>query len=641
MIAHDTSAMPPSNTVKPLPSLGQSRRRDWGDGSTPPSPPNGAPSNTPNSTNTQIPDKIRALKLAKPRPKPKPKPLLFYLPNHQKRDDGYYLLPSSDGGVAYRYCGPIEFIAKTRDTAGASWGTLVRFYDADGKVHIISIPQAWLAGDGGELRQALLDQGFYIAPTAKGRAAFMELLSLVWIDARARAVLKVGWADEAFVLPDHSIRTDHENLVIYQGPDALDHVYRVNGLLRDWQEQVARYGPGNNQLIFAICCAFVGPLLSLLKEEGGGINLRGPSSIGKSTAIVAAGSVWGGLSFVRQWRATMNALEGICLQHNDTLLCLDELAQLDERDSKVVAYMIANGMGKARATRSGQLRAAAQWCVLFLSTGEISLADHAGRDSRGAKRSAAGQEVRVLDIEADAGAGMGLFEVLHDAASPEALSRKIKEGASNAYGSAGPAFVERLCHDKDAYVEAAARDITDFVKEHVPANADGQVSRGARRFALVATAGEMAIEMGVLPWKPGVAKAAAANAFNKWLNGRGGTGSAEDREAIAKVRGFLELHGSSRFEAYDSLDDEPRTFNRAGFWRDGEAGREFLVTSETWRTELCAGMDSNRVAKVLGNKGLLRKDSKGRNSITVTLPGIGKARCYAIHSRIFAEDGHE
>jgi hypothetical protein len=39
-------------------------------------------------------------------------------------------------------------------------------------------------------------------------------------------------------------------------------------------------------------------------------------------------------------------------------------------------------------------------------------------------------------------------------------------------------------------------------------------------------------------------------------------------------------------------------------------------------------MDANRVAKVLAGHDLLRKDSKGRNSITVTLPGIGKARCY-------------
>jgi putative DNA primase/helicase len=105
---------------------------------------------------------------------------------------------------------------------------------------------------------------------------------------------------------------------------------------------------------------------------------------------------------------------------------LDELAQLPQADANTVAYMIANGMGKARANRAGQLRATALWRVLYLSTGEISLSDLAGRDSKGTKRSAAGQEVRVLDIEADAGKGMGLFEELRRP-SPEALSRKIRK----------------------------------------------------------------------------------------------------------------------------------------------------------------------------------------------------------------------
>lgn len=602
--------------------------------------------------NTQMRDKMESLKATSGKRKTKPenagqpirqpKSLLHNLPHHRKREDGFYITSSGESAQAFRYCGPIEFIAKTRDVSGASWGTYVKWKDEDGKVHMLSIPQSWLAGDGSELRSILLDGGFFISHTPKGRAAFMELISLAYIERRARAVSKVGWEGGIFVLPDRTIGGEHtQEIVIYQGLDAIDHVYSSNSLLHEWQQHVARYGAGNKRLIFALAAAFVGPLLAPLGEEGGGFNLRGPSSIGKSTVLHAAGSVWGSPSFIRQWRATGNAIEGICLQHNETLLCLDELAQLDPREANTIAYMIANGLGKARSNRSGHLRATASWRVLYLSTGEISLSDLAGRDSKGAKRSAAGQEVRVLDIEADAGKGMGLFEELHDAPSPEALSRKIKEGASLAYGSAGPAFVERLTGDKDAHLGFAAREIASFVSDVVPAGADGQVSRGARRFALVAAAGELAIRLEVLPWAMGDAKAAVTDAFNQWMNGRGGAGSAEDRDAISRVRAFLEMHGSSRFEAIDPIDSEPRTFNRVGFWRDGEAGREFLVTPETWRTEVCAGMDANRVAKVLASHDLLRKDSKGRNSITVTLPGLGKARCYAINSRIFASDGRE
>ena len=46
-------------------------------------------------------------------------------------------------------------------------------------------------------------------------------------------------------------------------------------------------------------------------------------------------------------------------------------------------------------------------------------------------------------------------------------------------------------------VEWMVKAITDQI---CPKGADGQVRRVARRFALVATAGEMAISFGVVPW---------------------------------------------------------------------------------------------------------------------------------------------
>jgi uncharacterized protein (DUF927 family) len=46
--------------------------------------------------------------------------------------------------------------------------------------------------------------------------------------------------------------------------------------------------------VLAISAAFAGPLLNLIDAESGGFHLRGASSIGKTTALVLAGSVWGG-----------------------------------------------------------------------------------------------------------------------------------------------------------------------------------------------------------------------------------------------------------------------------------------------------------------------------------------------------------
>ncbi len=88
------------------------------------------------------------------------------------------------------------------------------------------------------------------------------------------------------------------------------------------------------------------------------------------------------------------------------------MGQVDGREAGSIAYMLANGSGKSRAGRAREARSAASWRVLFLSSGELSLADKLARGRVGpAMRLPA--EVRIVDIPADAGAGSGLFETLH------------------------------------------------------------------------------------------------------------------------------------------------------------------------------------------------------------------------------------
>src|SRR5262249_21133061 len=150
------------------------------------------------------------------------------------------------------------------------------------------------------------------------------------------------------------------------------------------------------RLAFGISVAFAPPLMELVGETSGGVHYRGTSSIGKTTVLYMAGSVWGsgGMNgFTRTWRATSNGLEATAECHCDALLCLDELSQMDSREAGETAYMLSNGSGKSRARRDGSSRDAAQWRLLFLSTGEISLADKMNETGRQAR---AGQEIRLL-----------------------------------------------------------------------------------------------------------------------------------------------------------------------------------------------------------------------------------------------------
>ncbi len=532
----------------------------------------------------------------------------------------------------------IDVLAQTRDDLSASWGLLLRWEDSDKHEHRWAMPMSLLAGDGGEIRATLLDRGCVLGTNTKAKAKLLDFFSGVKTETRARAVERVGWTEEAFALPDRTIGENSGRYVIYQGPAAFDHQYRTSGDLKDWQDAVAKYGVGNSRIAVSLSAAFVGPLLDLISEEGGGLNLRGPSSIGKSTALFAAASVWGPHGFVRQWRATSNGLEGVAVQHNETLLCLDELGQLDPKEAGSVAYMLANGMGKARAARSGALKSPAQWRIMFLSSGEIGLADLAKQDGRG-RRSAAGQQVRILDVEADAGAGLGLFEALHGLSSAELLARTIKDGAATYYGTAGPAFVEAVCQRRDAIAGALKKGIDGFVAEYLAKGSDGQVARACRRFGLIATAGEMAARCGVLPWDAGEATRAAAMLFTRWVEGRGGAGAAEDREAVAKVRAFLEAHGASRFEPIDRENESVdfKVVNRAGFWRNVDGDREHLILPGIWKDEVCAGMDAKRVARVLADRSMILTDKENKPTIPTRLPGLNLVRCYVVNASIFGD----
>jgi putative DNA primase/helicase len=282
--------------------------------------------------------------------------------------------------------GHFDVVAETRDADGTSWGVLLEWRDHDDRPHRFALPRSTLAGDGSEARRSLMDGGFYISPSQTARGLFNSFLLQVKSPSRARATERVGWHGNAFVLPDHCFGNDERDALLLQNVTAHQHSFRQSGTLESWQNSVARYAIGNSRLVLALSAAFAGPLVGPCSAEGGGLHFKGASSTGKSTALHVAGSAWGGgddaNGYVRSWRATANGLEGVALGHTDTLLCLDELSQLASKDAGEAAYMLANGAGKSRSSRDGSARKAAKWRVLFLSSGEIGLADKVGEDGR-------------------------------------------------------------------------------------------------------------------------------------------------------------------------------------------------------------------------------------------------------------------
>jgi hypothetical protein len=171
------------------------------------------------------------------------------------------------------------------------------------------------------------------------------------VAARLRAVTSTGWFGSTFILPDGAVGVAAlDEHFILQTAHVVDHAYNIRGSLIEWQHNIARFAVGNSRLALAISAAFAACLVGPCGAESGGIHFRGRSSVGKTTALSVAGSVWGGgdRGFIRSWRATANGLKATAAAHSDGLLCLDEISQLGGREVGEIAYMLANGQGKAR-----------------------------------------------------------------------------------------------------------------------------------------------------------------------------------------------------------------------------------------------------------------------------------------------------
>jgi putative DNA primase/helicase len=542
-------------------------------------------------------------------------------------------------------CSPLEVIADTRNSSGEDWGRVVRVRDREGRSHDWSIPMAMFAGDSAAYRSLLFALGLEMPSTLAAKHALHDYIVGAQPPERVLCVDRIGWHGDIYVLPDEAIGPEGDEQAVLQRNAPFDHAFKKEGLLEVWKDEVASLCQGNTRLVLALCISLAASIVRLMSAENGGFHFRGSSSIGKTTSALMAASAWGGGTngYIRTWRATSNALEGTAVQHCDCILILDEISQVNPREVGQIAYMLANGIGKLRAKSNASTRKTHEWRLMFLSTGEMGLSDKAA-EVPGQKLSA-GQQVRVIDLQADAGAGFGLFEDLHGFDGGDEFARHISKVSSCVFGTAGPAFVRAIIEDKDAAVEIINECRDDFVELYCPEKSDGQVQRVANRFGLVAAAGEFAIELGILPWPKGEAIEAALACFRSWLDERGGTEPTEVRDGIAQVQSIVAASGESRFQPMDPYSDETwaKTSKRLGFRDKNDDGDwEYFVFNEMWKSELCRGFNPKMTARELAKRGMLKPGSGGKNSVSKKLPGHEKSvRVYHLTSKILGEEDSE
>ena len=575
-------------------------------------------------------------------------------------EDGVFYVSRDPGGawVQRKICAQVEVLAETRNPEGFGWGKLLRLTNRDGERREWVLPAELFAGDGVELRKTLAGLGLWITPITGLRARLVEYFETRQVPERVRTVNTTGWVGGVFVLPGETIGEGAER-VVYHAPGDQGLRLEQRGTLAGWRREVARRAERNSRLLFAVALAFAAPLLALSGERNGGFHYRGTSQDGKTTALTMAASVFSAPAYVRKWRATDNAVEGVAALHSDLPLLLDELHQAPARLVGDMAYLFAEGQGKARGERTGGVRSILRWRTLFLSTGETGLAEYMATAD---VRATAGQEMRFAEITAAPEGGFGVFEHLHGEPTGEAFALRLREAVATEYGTAGRAWLEWLVsHHEQAGAEVPRR-ILEVSGEWVPPGAVGQVASVARRFALVGVAGELATRAGITGWPKGAALAAARRCFDAWIEVRGGAGRSEERELLRRLRAFLQAN-EHRFEWWERAHDDrsPKTLNRAGFRKryfngqaiesDSDAHRhfgehapsadaardltmDFFCFLEVMRAEVFRDTDLRFAHRTLIERGILKTEKNGstlRPYRRERLPGGDKASLTSVY----------
>ena len=495
-------------------------------------------------------------------------PALFRMDEHGL----WYDQISKDTGkpIPTRISAPFEIVGEARDPDGGGWALVLRFRDRDGREKTYVCEKSRLSSGGAEVRSELAALGLTISPARGKSDKFASALTEATAPRRLVLVSATGWTGVRFVLPGEVIGPGGGEAAIFTGEAGALH-YRRAGSLEAWRTGVAAMAEGNDLLTLALSLAFLGPLLRPLDLEGGGVHFRGSSSCGKTTLAHAAGSVWGGggpLGFGQTWRSTANALEMIAYGHNDGLAVFDELALVAPEEAGAAAYSLASGQSKARSRADGSLRRRSEWRVAILSTGEIGLADHIRSSKRG-DRPMTGQELRLIDMAADAGANMGVWTALHGLAGPAALSDAIKAASGRDFGHAGPAFAEALIARRADALQMAKAIIVAFIKGVAQEGDTGQAQRAAHRFAAIAAAGELATMFGVTGWRAGLATDASARLYARWAAVFGRDRSHEASAVLQKIKAVIESEGASFAPWEDDAEYPEIEPSRAG--RDEQA----------------------------------------------------------------------
>lgn len=420
-------------------------------------------------------------------------------------------------------------------------------------------------------------------------------------------------------------------------------IYHSHGTFEGWKRGLRPILVGNPLVVFGALIPLAAAVSPLVGVPSPSAVLIGSSSLGKSLTARLAQSFNYSPERLMRWDGTENGIQAYAAAHCDTMLVLDELGTVQQGRLGTMIYLLSGGEGKARATSSGELRAAATIRCSVLATGEVSRAEHA-RSTREPLRD--GQEVRLITVPVKE--TYGVFSTLPRGVQTSAeLARRLLAVVSSHYGHAGPEFVRELIERQEAVIRHAPEKLAQYRQEIV-----GQLecrdlstieTRVLEGFSLLALAGKLAVHLDILPVAGAGVMDAVRHVFGLWLtNWREGSENGHNR-SVTKVRTWFQQHAVSEFiplGEWETASRRSRVGYRFGHRREGPL---YLVHIDAMRDVVCADLSLDETLGALHAAGLLATPSKGRQWLQ-RMPGVPKEskksrmKFYAIRGAILFDD---
>lgn len=532
----------------------------------------------------------------------------------------------------------IEILCNVRRQNGSPGAFLaILFVNTFGAEQVYLLPKKLLLSPK-NLKEWLIDRHFDLPSEDEWNEIVDQLKE--GADKIGEIVDRTGFIGDSYLLPDgsvigdqapHSIFLNHEKKISLPQCDS-------SGSLDDWKSNVAPAALYSSRIMLAICGALSGYLLKLTRLESGGFHMFGMSSIGKTTGLKVAISISGPRSNMQTWNFTESGAAELAFGHNDSFLAFDELKTIDSdpkeaaKKTTALIYKLCSGIEKKRSAnyKSDQ----DSWNVGFLSTGEDSLSKHAAHN---ANKRLMGEVVRVIDVPADAGKGLGIFESIpKEFDNPSQYVSHLGEQSSQLFGSVQPVFLKELIDDiNDEGAEKPVKDrieawMNTFKKKHEVDQESGADVRFANRFALACAAGCLAVEYGVLPFTRSQVYQGISRCYEAALELKPKTLRDNCREFNSMVYNYLKSNSFPELRSRKHWSSE-QIEEVAGFKLSISKIPFFAIKREKLKAQkMISRMDIDQVLNEFILKGYLLPDAGGSITRQLTNKGqkIGRFLCF-------------